>query len=52
MGQKKGESLCTCLRAGEDLGTRAADAVIVSLCETEFFCGCEKGIVGSEHVWV
>lgn len=43
--------MCTCLKEGEDLGTRAADAVIVSLCETEFVCGCEKGIFGSERAW-
>lgn len=51
MGQKKGESVCTCLREEDYLGTRAADAVIVSLCETEFICGCEKGIFGSECAW-
>jgi len=44
--------VCTCLREAEDLGMRVADVVIVSLCETEFVCGCEKGIFGSEHVWV
>ena len=49
--QKKGGSVYTCLREGEDLGMRAADVVIVSLCETKFVCGCEKGIFGSESAW-
>lgn len=51
MGCRKGKSVCMSLRRKELGNESCRCCVIVSLCEMEFVCGCEKGVLGSEQAW-
>lgn len=51
MGCRKGKSVCMSLRR-KGLGNESCRCcVILSLCEMELVCGCEKGVFGSEQAW-